>query len=245
MIYSRFLYGKPVDSFELLIRELADSEFASPTRSTLPLMDYWRSPGPRLGSLWHTLELPVTSTVDLRFEHATPIRAGGGKASFTDLMIVSPVSAIAVEAKWTEPPYATVSEWLTPSPTLNRSVVLDGWLGAINSATDSGLTVDLVASLPYQLIHRVASVCCVDAPIRWVVYQIFGDPRTTYYHEQLSALSVLLPARAAIGLGVYECGLNRRPAQVISAGSALRAELESVGLFDFQSSSLTVIKAAG
>jgi hypothetical protein len=64
---------------------------------------------------------------------------------------------LAVEAKWTEPPYETVQDWLkkdkSKSDPSNREEVLSGWLGL--------LTPDVIASsffnCEYQMIHRAAS----------------------------------------------------------------------------------------
>jgi hypothetical protein len=103
----------------------------------------------------------------------------------------------------------------------------------------------MVGSLPYQLIHRTASVCCVDAPARWVVYQIFGDHRGNYYHDQLSEFKQLLPERAPLGLGVLECGLSRRSLQASTAPSALVAEMKTTGLFGFAEPSFTLVRRIG
>src|SRR5690348_8836983 len=104
---------QPATSVDGLIGALPTGALASPRRSTVPLLDYWRSPEARIVDLYRRvgiLEPPVEAR--LHFEYAVPVRAGRGKPSFTDLMIVSTGAAVAIEAKFTEPRYESVGAWL-------------------------------------------------------------------------------------------------------------------------------------
>src|SRR5258708_4753147 len=84
-------------------------------------------------------------------------------------MLLTCEHAVAVEAKWTEPRYETVSEWLSSQ---NRREVLDGWLSLIQPFALEPLTSDDVASAVYQTVHRAASACH-DGRIPKLVYLQF------------------------------------------------------------------------
>lgn len=49
-------------------------------------------------------DLDTGGLVELGFEYALPPQRGIGKPSYTDLMICTRASAVAVEAKFLEPP---------------------------------------------------------------------------------------------------------------------------------------------
>src|SRR5262245_21838396 len=96
-----------------------------------------------------------------------------------------------------EPRYESVATWLGEAPTTNRANVLEGWLCAIEAAAEASIQRDAVRDIPYQLIHRTASVCCVGRPKRLVVYQVFGVPPADYYGEISGASRRRLPRRSA------------------------------------------------
>jgi hypothetical protein len=141
--------------------------------------------------LWETLRVPQPGDTDLHFEHEVAVQRGRGKSSFTDLTILADDVAVAIEAKFTEPRNESVATWLGGAPTTNRVDVLEGWLCAIEAAAEASIQRDAVRDLPYQLIHRTASVCCVGRRKRLVVYQVFGDSPADHYAEDLSARSLL------------------------------------------------------
>lgn len=202
------VHGREVDGFETLVKELGPDTFASPKRSTIPLLDYWRDPEPRLCDLWEGLGLRLPEHADLHFEHEVPTQAGRGKSSYTDLMILAGDVAVAIEAKFTEPRYDSVGSWLGTAPTTNRRDVLEGWLRAIEAVTQTSLPRDAVSSLPYQLIHRTASVCCAGRPKRFVVYQVFGDVPGTYYAEDLERLASAIAAQDRVIFLVLGCAFR-------------------------------------
>src|SRR6059036_1086320 len=99
--FSFTVHGREVDGFEALVKNLGPDTFASPKRSTIPLLDYWREPGPRLCDLWERLGLLRPDHADFHFEHKVPVQGGRGKSSYTDLMILADDVAVAIEAKFT------------------------------------------------------------------------------------------------------------------------------------------------
>lgn len=61
---SRTVHGREVHSFEELARRLGPDAVASPKRSTVPLVDYWRVPEQRLRDLWEQLGVPRPAATD-------------------------------------------------------------------------------------------------------------------------------------------------------------------------------------
>src|SRR5262245_31382756 len=93
------VHGRTVSSFEELVRQLGPDALASPKRSTVPLLDYWRAPDSRLREVAPLLGMPWSDRFDLHFEYEVPVQRGRGKPSYTDLMILGDNVAAAIEAK--------------------------------------------------------------------------------------------------------------------------------------------------
>ena len=115
--------------FGALVALYSDDELASPLRSTVPLLDFWREPSERLGQLARLVGPPtLTGNAELRFEYEVPVQRGQGRASCTDLMIVTDRAAMAIEAKYREPRYPTVPQWVEDGNSEKRREVLEaGW----------------------------------------------------------------------------------------------------------------------
>jgi hypothetical protein len=62
-----------------------------------------------------------------------------------------------------------------------------------------------VSYLPYQLIHRTASVCCVDRRRRIVVYQVFGESPADYYAGDLRRFAAATAAPDRLAFVVLGC----------------------------------------
>src|SRR5687768_8328858 len=106
-----FRLGKPLggpDWFASLV-EASKSDLKSPDRSTVPLLAAWRDFSRSLDELSQALNRSLAEPAQLSFEHAVSVAEGKGKSSFTDLMITTAVEAVALEAKYREPEYATVN----------------------------------------------------------------------------------------------------------------------------------------
>jgi hypothetical protein len=199
------LVDHDVPDFTSLVAAYPAEEFASPTRSTVPLLAFWAQPESRFAELGTRLGLSEFSSPEFCFEYPVPVQQGSGKPSFTDLMITAASTAIAIEGKYTEPPYEAVNVWLgkaPPSNRKNREIVLAGWLQLIARAVGVTIGADAVTGFPYQLIHRTASACHPNASQRWVVYQLFSDERVAYYRSHLGNLCHLLGRPAALRFGL-------------------------------------------
>jgi hypothetical protein len=189
-------YGKPdAYSFDEVVDQFADNEFRNETRSTVPLLEYWRDMDTRTPCLLRRLELPTSGTYDACFEYPVPC-AGRGKASFTDLMIYSQGIAIAIEGKHREPRSATVTRWFSSSKNHdNRNKVLQGWLDMIGDRTRRSLTTSNVKDIPYQLVHRTASACHLSKKRTVVIYQVFtleGSVHKGFYNDDMRSLRDLV-----------------------------------------------------
>ena len=73
--------GRGVRSFEELVEQLGLDAVASPKRSTVPLLDYWRQPEPRLRVLEAHLGVKSSEQSELHFEYEVPVQQGRGKSS--------------------------------------------------------------------------------------------------------------------------------------------------------------------
>jgi hypothetical protein len=151
-----------------------DYEFRNLTRSTLPLLAYWRNEATVLSTIGTALGIGDLVNARVSFEYATASADPRDKASYTDVMVESPSTAIAIEGKWTEPRYETVSEWRRKGSESNREKVLSHWLRLIRQKAPT-LDEGGVAQTVYQMVHRTASACAIADKRSVVIYQIFLD----------------------------------------------------------------------
>lgn len=150
----------PVAGLGALVARYGSGALDSPTRSTVPLIALLRQ-----GDVWRRLVAdlglePDETEVHLEYTVAPP--QGRGGVSHTDAMLIAGRRACAVEAKWTEPPYPTVKDWLVAARgSINRSKVLDGWLALLRPYASRELHADDFSDVAYQVVHRAASACAV------------------------------------------------------------------------------------
>jgi hypothetical protein len=144
--------------------------FVNLTRSTVPFLHYWREPETALARVFHGIGLSADANGSLCFE--CPVSSvGTNKPSFSDLMYTSTEVSIAFEAKSTEPLGETTKQWLAKRKnSANATRVLHHWLTLIKRVTGRA-RVDEIHDLPYQMIHRVASLCSLNSSRRALVYQ--------------------------------------------------------------------------
>ncbi len=196
------LGDREIPDYASLVRAYPAEELASPTRSTVPLLAFWAQPESRFAELSVRLGLSEPGARQSCFEFPVPVQQGSGKPSFTDLMILGASATVAIEGKFTEPPYETVQAWLGSPASENRQAVLSGWLQLIAKAVGANLSVAAVGGFPYQLIHRTASAYCSSTSDRWVAYQLFSDHRLTYYRTHLGNLCTQLGGPSVLRFGL-------------------------------------------
>lgn len=193
--------NKKVSNYQELIKSYSNAEFDSPYRSTIPLLHYWKDTETQLVELTDILNTETPHDATLDFEHCVYSLKGNGRPSQTDLMISFNDCAIAIEAKYTEPEYETVDNWLDDSE--NKHLVLQGWIDLINKTIPSEeIEVKDVLRLPYQLVHRCASACAAEKSKTFLIYQCFdlNQSKFEYYQSQLNALKQLTADAVAIFL---------------------------------------------
>jgi hypothetical protein len=216
--------GADLSDFAAVVSHYPRSEFDSPVRSTVPLLAFWQPGGSRILEFARALGAPLSDFATLHFEYQVPVQAGTGKPSCTDLMILSDGAIVAIEAKFTEPRYEPVVNWLGQPPAANRIQVLSGWFELLQRAGGKAVAAREVAHLPYQLIHRAASACHPPAARRWLVYQLF-DPRddalASYQRDMRSLVELLGPA-FGVTCALATCELGR-----LSRYAALEASWNS------------------
>lgn len=163
-----------------LILEYKIKEFASPTRSTVPLFSLLKHEQLMVSQLLNDLGIPPECSMYLEYQVKPP--QGRGNPSHTDLMVISSNgdSALAVEAKWTEPSYDKVSKWISKGNTQNREEVLKGWISLLQKHATRDLHSEDFSDVVYQMLHRAASACFVamNPTLAYLIFTPSPDPRT-------------------------------------------------------------------
>jgi len=154
-----FYNRRRISSIDDALGLYKQSEFASPARSTVPLVSLLKHGE----GLWNRIAKSLGTVEDsdeLHLEYEVKPPKGQGTASHTDIMLIQRDRVVAVECKWTEPPYERVVDWLTkgPSPE-NRRDVMSGWLSLLQPHAQVQLKLDQFGSAVYQTVHRAASAC--------------------------------------------------------------------------------------
>lgn len=185
-------YGNPTDTGawnQAASIFAAHDSINSVKTSSLPLVQFWKSGSKgRVSKQVEAFlkECGLDNVEDFNnasyyFEYPVSVKEGRGKASVTDLMIISGKYALALEAKWTEcnGNYEIIADWRKKVSATNGEKVLNGWIKYIS---DYGCDVccSKIEEIPYQLVHRIASACAVAQNGRKaaVVYQLFYDKET-------------------------------------------------------------------
>src|SRR5437763_133108 len=122
------------------------------TRSTVPLLAWWREYGERLA----VPDIDGTDAI-ARFEYSVPARCpecgGKGKDSFTDVMVLDRRGATAFEAKYTEPRYVHVDKWRSAGgDRINRERVLAHWCHLVENYTSAVIDRSALGPLVYQMV---------------------------------------------------------------------------------------------
>jgi 3-oxoacyl-[acyl-carrier protein] reductase len=200
-----------VANFAELVSKYSEGEFASPYRSTIPLLSLVKDQCALLRKILTEFDVPDRASLHFEFK-VDPIR-GRGKPSHTDLMVRSEQRALAIEAKWTERPYDTVAVWIRKGATPthrrdatpvgheaarnNRREVLAGWIDQLQRFAARELDPQDFTGVTYQMIHRAASAC-YDASNPQLTYLHFVDAHDRkrdsidYCRRQLQHLHALL-----------------------------------------------------
>ena len=205
----RIHFGTPksittvADALSLYGRE----EFASATRSTVPLLSLLIHDPGLFATIVRGLGYPTEYDVFLEYT-AGPF-GGRGKPSHTDLMLRAGEHALAIEAKWTESMYETVRKWFGAGGE-NRQKVRDGWIAQLRQ-TYSASFDDVV----YQMLHRAASASYAGKKpqLAYFLFKSPSLPQSTSTREILDELERLwnLLGDAKFPFDVVEIGIHPLP----------------------------------
>jgi hypothetical protein len=208
----KLYYGLPHDlDFETLLYQFPDREFEKLARSTIPLLFYWREPELAINKIAIALSLPTTLDGSLCFEY--PVKSvSRAKPSFTDLMYVSPQIVFGIEAKATEPRYKTVQDWLSAATERSdREAVLSHWLGMITQQAGE-IVRENVLRVPYQMVHRLASICSLIAKRHAMIYQVYSfinEEGRQHYRDDLRHLYEAIANPRSLSIWLHEIVLRR------------------------------------
>lgn len=174
--------------------------FASPFRSTVPLIDLARSDPDRLAAIALRCGADVGASAHLEYCAANP---AGGRPSQTDLMLLGATRALAIEAKWTEPRYPTVASRLKERASssepedarhdpLRNEQKVSGWLELLQPHARTTLALAQASALVYQMVHRAASACSTGLkPALTYVHFETSDPRAAHAEQYVADLRAL------------------------------------------------------
>lgn len=171
-----FFKNLQVDDIATLLTKFEIGAFASPVRSTVPLVCLVKDALPTFRAIESACAGNADSSLHFEYEVAPP--GVEGNPSQTDLMALSDQCALAIEAKWTEPRYPTVSARLKnrvaelvkkePKSTRNHQVeqeaVIAAWLDLLTAVSDKPAKLSDYGSAVYQTVHRAASACALSRP---------------------------------------------------------------------------------
>lgn len=163
------------DDLSRVIGQYPDSEFPHLTRSTIPLLAYWKQPAKRIAEMLQDVNLPYSPHSTICFEYPVPSADSKSKASFTDIMYLSDTVTIAIEGKWTEPRYDDIATWLGKGILSHRKKVLAHWLAHIKPYCRTSVQPEALGNIVYQMLHRTASACAARTDVAGAFYLCFSD----------------------------------------------------------------------
>ena len=239
---------KQIDS--VLVR-LSDNEFKNLTRSTIPLVCYWKDDSQnKAAALLQSIGMEQFDKPT--FEFAPEVAAiPNARPSETDLMITQSGMAVAIEAKWSEPRYETVNIWKRKTARWSES--LNHWFQIIQPFSDAPSPPDS-DTLVYQMIHRCASACHRAGPngIAAMVYQVFvdGSHKRDFYAGDLQEFCRLIKPKSNLRIALQAVPLSANSEYRLLSDSLpdnpecrptiIRRAIKDRVLFDFGEPALTL-----
>ena len=190
---------QPKKSFADIIDNASNDHLSRLTCSMVPTFDYWRSLSNKV------LTDIMKSTCNICFEY--PVESiPRGKNSFTDVMLISDDTVVAVESKWTE----STSVYCKDHTSTRRIELMNHWLDMIKPFTETNLSVIDLDDIEYQLLHRTASACSLNKANTNVVYQLFyeGNLNLAFHYEILKLKNLLSPTTINFYINTVEITPN-------------------------------------
>lgn len=237
---------KPIKDLTEALLLYKETEFCSPTRSTVPLLSLLKDGYSILNDV--LIELNLSTPCDLHLEFTVNPPMGKGKASHTDLMVRRQGGTLAIETKWTEPRYETVARWREKGKSpANRGRVLRGWLDLIQPHALRILDVNDFSEAVYQMVHRAASACFNSEQPRLAYLHFIPDPSglgetSEQYRADLKHLKDLLGDPIEFGFYLIEVEIKptvefehimHLPKTSLETAHVVRTALTDATLFEF------------
>lgn len=159
----KYKLGNPEGMTMDQIIDLGNNEhFSKLTCSIIPTIDYWKDENNKI------LTDLINKDCDICFEY--PVSSiSKATSSYTDIMLISGDTAIAVESKWNEPTGCLCEN----QNSKRKDEVQRHWIGIISKFLNKSLFLEDFSKIEYQLLHRTASACSLDKKYCKIVYQIF------------------------------------------------------------------------
>lgn len=258
MVPRLFFDTEMASGFDTLLPKFEAGAFASPFRSTVPLVAFAKDNWSGVKTLLSACGL--SEEVEVHFEFKVNSPKGNGNPSHTDAMVLSATHACAVEAKWTEPRYDTVEKRLKRKDPkdpegVNAEAFVGGWLELLQPFAAKPLRLNDFSMAVYQMVHRAASAAAMSRSPS-LIYLHFdlagrlGGTSTDQYYTDLTYLHNLLGKPLNFPFHMIEVEI--KPTSVFSAlehlkkGSpetdlAVRSGLLSGRLFEFGETRLQTI----
>ncbi len=242
-----------------LLGKFGSDAFASPYRSTVPLVALVKDGGPVFSAI--ATSCGASLDLSVHFEYRVEVPGVLGNPSQTDAMVISPAATVAFEAKWTEPRYETVATRLknrvakltrddpdnAARHQSHQEAVIGGWLGLLNQRCQTALRIDDISEAVYQTVHRAASACAMHGPARlaYIHFQPsgrLGAASSAQYVADLEYLHARLGHPGDFPFYLVELPLQPtdgfRSIQALEKGQAItdrrvREAIASTRLFDF------------
>lgn len=169
-------FGPPNDikTIANAISLYGDNEFESITRSTIPMLSLLHHGKRTFNKIIQNIGF--NNECKCHLEYTVSPRHGRGKASHTDVMLIQDSQSLAIEAKWTESMYPTVSKWIKQGTNeTNRRDVLKGWIELLSERVNQQLKPIDFENMIYQMVHRAASAT-VAGDHSAMAYFLFNMP---------------------------------------------------------------------
>jgi hypothetical protein len=179
----KYTLGNPNGMTMNQIIELGNTEhFSKLTCSIIPTIDYWKNKKNRI-----ITEL-IKEDCDVCFEY--PVKSiTNATSSYTDVMLISETTAVAVESKWNE----SIEFLCKDHKAKRKDKVQQHWINIISGYLNKEFTLKQFENIEYQLLHRVASACYLGKPNCKIVYQIFyTDSRKDDFINEIVKLIQLI-----------------------------------------------------
>lgn len=159
----RYILGNPLGMTIDQVIELGNIEhFSKLTCSIIPTIDYWKNLSNKI------LTDIIADDYNICFEY--PVKSiKNATSSYTDIMLISDKTNIAIESKWTE----KIGDYCKNQKSKRKNEVQQHWINIISKYIDKALIIEQFSDIEYQLLHRVASACSLNRDNCIVTYQIF------------------------------------------------------------------------